>query len=213
MKTKLPTLDDKGTAPTRRSPRADAIVVDAIRLITEEGYGEFSLRKVAARNGIKLASLQYHFRTKDALLDAVLNQTLRGYEKRFNEGDPARYASIAPEQLLELTVDFVLKDAQDVDSSNFFFQLWAMSSHDTSAAGIQEQIYALYRKTFCALIQMLNPTLSAAERNIRSIIIISMLDGLMLFISEGKSQKRHVSKIAKRVKKDILRIATDESST
>jgi hypothetical protein len=35
-------------------------------------------------------------------------------------------------------------------------------------------------------------------------------NGLMLFISKGKSQKRHVSKIAKQVKKEVLRIATDK---
>ncbi len=204
------TLKDQGIAQDQRSARAEAIVVDAIQLITEEGYGEFSLRKVATRNGIKLASLQYHFKTKEVLLNAVLDQVLREYEERFTQGDAELYASIAPEQLLEFTIDFVLEDAQRVESSNFFFQLWAMSCHEPSAAKIQEKIYAIYRKTFSELIQMLNPALSAAERNIRSILIISMLDGLMLFISKGKSQKRYVSKIAQQAKKEALRIAMDK---
>ncbi|MBW2712210.1 MAG: TetR/AcrR family transcriptional regulator [Deltaproteobacteria bacterium] len=206
----IPTLKEQGLAQGTRSPRAEAIVADAIRLITEEGYGEFSLRKVAARNGIKLASLQYHFKTKEVLLNAVLDQVLREYEERFNEGDPDLYTSIAPEQLLEFTIDFLLVDNQLLDSTNFFFQLYAMSCHDASAAKVQEKIYALYRKTIGDLIQMVNPALSAAERNIRSIVIISMVDGLMLFISEGKSQRRHVSKIAKQVKKQALRIAMDK---
>jgi AcrR family transcriptional regulator len=208
MKTKLPTLENRAVG-SGRSPRAEAIVADAIRLIAEEGYAEFTLRKVAARNGIKLASLQYHFKTKEALVNAVLDQVLRDYEKRFNEGDPALYDSIAPEQLLEFTIDFILKDTQRADSSNFFFQFWAMSCHDPSAARIQEEIYALYRRTFSQLIKMLNPTLSAAERNTRSILVVSMLEGLMLFISEGKSQRKQVSRIAKGLKKQILRIATE----
>ncbi len=210
MKKKLPTLKDQGAEPRRRAPRAEAIIADAVRLITEEGYGKFTLRKVAARNGIKLATLQYYFKTREALVNAVLDQVLLDYQERFNEGNPELYASIAPEHLLEFTIDFVLKDVQRVESSNFFFQLWAMSCHDASAARIQEKIYALYRKTFSELIKMLNPALSAAERNIRSIVIVSMLDGLMLFISDGKSQKRHTSKIAQRVRKEILHIATDE---
>jgi len=164
---------------------------------------------LAARNGIKLASLQYHFKTKESLIDAVLDQILRDYEKRFNEGSPELCALLGPEQLLNFTIDFALKDTQRADSSNFFFQLWAMSCHDVSAARIQEQIYALYRKTFSELIKMLNPSLPAAERNIRSILIISMLDGLMLFISEGKSQRKHVSKIARQLKQEAWRIATD----
>ena len=209
MKKKLLTLKDQRTGASRQSPRAEAIVADAIRLVAEEGYAEFTLRKVAARNGIKLASLQYHFKTKEALINAVLDQILRDYEKRFNEGAPELYASLGPEQLLNFTIDFALKDTQRADSSNFFFQLWAMSCHDASAARIQEQIYALYRKTFSELIKILNPALPAAERNLRSILIVSMLDGLMLFISEGKSQRKHASRIARQVKKEVLRIATD----
>ncbi len=210
MKNTLSTLKRHSAGPSQRSPRAEAIVADAIALIVEEGFGEFSLRKVAARNGIKLASLQYHFKTKEVLVDALLDQILRDYEERFNEGDPELYASIAPEQLLEFTVDFLLKDMQRVESSNFFFQLWAMSCYDASAARMQEKIYALYRKTFSELIKMLNPTLSSAERNIRSILITSMIDGLMMFITDGKSQRKHYSKIATQVKKATLRIATEK---
>ncbi len=206
MKKKLPSIKEQGSA----SPRAKSIVKDAIALITEEGYGEFSLRKVAARNGIKLASLQYHFKNKEALLAAVLDHVLHDFGERFNEGDPEAYASIAPEQLLDFMVDFAVDENQRVEATNFFFQLWAMSCHDAAAAQIQEKIYAIYRKTISVLIQMVNPALSAAERNIRSIIIICILDGLMLFISQGMSQRRHVSKIRKQAKKDILRIVTDK---
>ena len=54
--------------------RAESIVFDAIWLIANRGYGAFTLRAVAERNGIKLASLQHHYRTKDALLRAVVAQ-------------------------------------------------------------------------------------------------------------------------------------------
>ncbi len=40
----IPTLKKQGLAQGTRSPRAEAIVADAIRLITEEGYGELNRR-------------------------------------------------------------------------------------------------------------------------------------------------------------------------
>ena len=209
MKKVFPIREDQAPKRSSRSPRAEAIVADAIGLITEAGYSEFSLRKVAARNGIKLASLQYHFKTKEELLDAVLEQVLFEFGERFNEGDLAVYASLTPQQLLEVTVDFVVSECQRVESSDFFFQLWAMSCHDASASRIQEKIYAQYRKTIRDLIKLLNPALSAEQRNIRSIVIISLLDGLMLFISHGKSQARHTSKISDEAKKNILRVVMD----
>jgi len=210
VKKVFPIREDQAPKRSSRSPRAEAIVADAIGLITEAGYSEFSLRKVAARNGIKLASLQYHFKTKEELLDAVLEQVLFEFGERFKAGDPAVYASLMPEQLLELTVDFVLSECQRSESSDFFFQLWAMSCHDASAARIQAEIYALYRKTFRELIQMLNPALTAAQRDSRSVVVISLLEGLMLFISEGKSHGRQVSKIAAEAKQGILRIVMAE---
>jgi AcrR family transcriptional regulator len=207
MNRRLLTFREQYTGTGRRPPRAEAIVADAIQLIAEKGYAEFTLRKVAARNGIKLASLQYHFKTKEALLNAVLEQILHDFEKRFNEEAFELVASFEPKRLLDFSIGFISKDMQRADLSNFFFQLWAMSCHDPSAARIQEKIYALYHKSFSRLIKLLNPQLSAAERNIRSVVIISMLEGLMLFISEGKSHKKHAAKIVNQVKKEALRIA------
>jgi hypothetical protein len=41
--------------PRASSPGAQSITQDAIGLLTEEGYGEFTPRKAASRDGIKLA--------------------------------------------------------------------------------------------------------------------------------------------------------------
>ncbi len=193
-------------ATSNLSPRAQSILQDAIRLITEEGYGEFTLRKVASRNGIKLASLQYHFKTKEELLGALLNQVLREYGERFSGGDPAAYASIPPRQLLELTIDFILAECQDHDASRFFFQLWAMSCYEPAAAAIQEKIYAIYREIIAELIAEIRPGLSAAEVKTRSMVIVSMLEGTMLFISKGKAEAKRVAPLAKEVKRSIFLI-------
>lgn len=45
----------------------DQIVREAVALLTEEGLGAVSLRKVAARLGVSVSSLYWHVRDKEAL--------------------------------------------------------------------------------------------------------------------------------------------------
>jgi AcrR family transcriptional regulator len=73
----------KGTAPTRtRKPRGEyaksaatrtAILDAALEVFAESGYRAGSLREVAERVGMSEAGLLHHFRSKSALLQAVLD--------------------------------------------------------------------------------------------------------------------------------------------
>lgn len=68
---------------TRRSenPRkADvtrrAILVTTARMFAEKGYGECNLREIAEEVGIKAGSFYYHFRSKDQILDEILDASI-----------------------------------------------------------------------------------------------------------------------------------------
>ncbi len=73
----------EGTAPTRmRKPRGEyaksaatrtAILDAALEVFAESGYRAGSLREVAERVGMSEAGLLHHFRSKSALLMAVLD--------------------------------------------------------------------------------------------------------------------------------------------
>jgi len=49
----------------------DRILVESIKIITEQGIQGFSLRKLASRLGIKAPSLYEHYKNKSAILDAL----------------------------------------------------------------------------------------------------------------------------------------------
>ena len=55
-------------------PRKEEIVDVATRLFAERGYEGTSMNDVAERVGMRKASLFYHFATKDALYEAVLDR-------------------------------------------------------------------------------------------------------------------------------------------
>src|SRR5438309_7430250 len=58
------------------SETTERILNTAERLFAERGYGATSLRSIIAAAEVNLAAVHYHFRSKEALLDAVLERRI-----------------------------------------------------------------------------------------------------------------------------------------
>ena len=54
----------------------ERILETAERLFAEKGYGAVSLRSIIAAAEVNLAAVHYHFHSKEALLDAVLQRRI-----------------------------------------------------------------------------------------------------------------------------------------
>src|SRR6476660_3397787 len=76
------TMTNTETAPKTRQPRGEyaktgakreAILDAALEVFAESGYRSGSLREIAQRVGMSEAGLLHHFRSKSALLMAVLD--------------------------------------------------------------------------------------------------------------------------------------------
>ncbi len=98
-----------GAKRQARSARTrDGILDAAEQLFAQRGYQAARLDEIAARVGIRRASLFYYFKDKRALYDAVLENVLRG----LLEGVEAVLASDAPlpqriEDAVSVWVDYV----------------------------------------------------------------------------------------------------------
>jgi AcrR family transcriptional regulator len=62
-------------------PRRDEILDAATRLFAERGYDGTSMNDVAERVGMRKASLFYHFATKDALYEAVIDRVVASFQE------------------------------------------------------------------------------------------------------------------------------------
>src|SRR5689334_6672408 len=51
-----------------------SILDTAERLFAERGYASTSLRTITSAAGVNLAAIHYHFRSKEALLEAVVSR-------------------------------------------------------------------------------------------------------------------------------------------
>jgi TetR/AcrR family transcriptional repressor of nem operon len=59
--------------------RREALVLAAYRRLADAGFEGLRTRDVAADAGINVATLHYHFPTKEALIRAVVNHTMRKF--------------------------------------------------------------------------------------------------------------------------------------
>ena len=66
------------------SERKQQILQAAIGIIVNEGYANLSMRALARASGIKLGALQYHFRTWEDMLRALVAYIAEQYKRNFD---------------------------------------------------------------------------------------------------------------------------------
>jgi AcrR family transcriptional regulator len=74
-------LAETPTCKTRRMARPrvvskDAIIESALAIIDDAGLSSLTMRSIAGRLGVDAAALYYHFRNKEAVLDAVIEAAM-----------------------------------------------------------------------------------------------------------------------------------------
>ncbi|MFZ1813728.1 MAG: helix-turn-helix domain-containing protein [Rhizobiaceae bacterium] len=74
----------RGKAQAAKSERMRAAILDeAVRTLSEMGYHATSIKKIAAQGGFSIGAIQHHFRSKEALMVAVVEKALLRAERFF----------------------------------------------------------------------------------------------------------------------------------
>lgn len=84
----------RAQSPTGRATREQIIAV-TLTAIQEEGLSAVTIRQIAARAGVNVAAINYHFGSKDALINEVLVELTAGLRDAFvlmaEDGPPPRH--------------------------------------------------------------------------------------------------------------------------
>ncbi len=192
----LPMQRRKERAPYRETKRLSAkertgiILAAAKDIIISEGYSKFSLRHAAEQSGIRLATLQYYFPTKEHLFRAVFEAALNEEGERI--GLLIKRARGSPRDVLRARITGHFQANLRDETAAFFYQLWARARLDEFAAELVDEFYARNIEVVADMIRADNAALSPTEAKRRATLAMAVLEGMMLLcdIEKRKSGKQ-----------------------
>ena len=172
---------------------ADAILRAAEKLLIEEGYSSFSLRKVAQRADQSLGSLQYYFPNKDNLVQAMLDNCIARYLTYFDQLREA--AGEDPEAQFKALISGIVKDLNTAHTTGFFPEVWSLANHNPRATEFMDAMYGRYRNVLSEVIGQLNADLDPEQRARLALFISASLEGHTMFIGHNKPWQSETSNI------------------
>jgi len=170
------------------SERRNQILLAAIELIADQGYASLSMRALAREVGMKLGALQYHFKTADQLMTAIVGHIASTYQTHFD----ARQDQHTTPRLTSL-IGFILDDeaGKEIASDRLWPQLWAMQLVEPLVAELVERIYAGY----LSKIEQALAAAGADDPTTEAICLMSMLEGATIFVGQGRHWQQDGAKV------------------
>ena len=184
--------------------RKTEILRAAIELIADEGYGSLSMRALARASGMKLGALQYHFRTWNALLVALVayieGEIVAAFESGMGELEQANVRD-----MVEFMLDEYVGTSDGLFKDRLRAQLWAMEQVGPLISDLLEEVYA----KFLALLEARLVERGAADPRAEALVLRSMVEGESLFAGSG----RRWAKDRPAVRRSILQLVDERYGT
>ena len=128
----------------------EKILDEALTLFSEKGYANVFVGDIADRVGIKAPSLYKHFKNKQAIFDAIIDEMNRRFEEQakamqINGNDAAKdagiYETLSEDQLLKLGREFFLYYLHDDYNRKFRKMLTIEQFHEKDLAKVYSKLY------------------------------------------------------------------------
>jgi AcrR family transcriptional regulator len=204
----LTSLQNKPSSTTEKGlGRALDILHAARALLAAEGYAGLSMRRVAADVGISLSNVQHYYKSRDALLEALLLYTMDLFQKKM-DGIAAVMTGASPIDRFLSTCDMFLEEITDPVTHAIFFELWALASRNAFASGLMDKMLARERKTIFNMIRGLNPAIDDQEYMQRAVLMVAQIEGLMLFRLNKAERHDQFMAVRASVRKVLTTLAT-----
>jgi AcrR family transcriptional regulator len=160
--------------------RVDEILAKARLVLVRDGYAGFNLRKVAAEVGVRLATIQHHFATREALLTAAITRAMQDWGARYQEiaGRSARAAERRLRELQEQSFAFL----DDPATAPLIVECFALAQHDASVRHVVQTQYSAYRSLFAGVLREIRPDLSRETLLAFATVLTAEMEGLTLML-------------------------------
>lgn len=188
--------------------RARAILGAARDIITSGGFAALSMRSVAARVGVNLSTVQHYYKSKEALLEALLVYTMESYQTAIDD-ITASMSGASRLRQFEAAIDTIIAIIREPDTGSLFVEVWALASHNPFAARIVEDVQARERRAIFRLIRGLSPQIGEREYQLRAALIAAQVEGLMLRLARRGAERREVAALIAAARRLFVSLATD----
>ncbi len=196
----------RGPRPAHTATACE-ILDAAVALVEEVGAENFSARKVAERSGLKLASVQYYFPTRAALVRAMIEYWIDDYHDRLIAKLTGQSAD--PAAAMRDYLDFLMVESLALRGRAFWNYVWSLADLDADVSAALTQFMTLYRSLFALLIRRVNSALSEREALRLAAALSSMIDGIGSVVGEGRPTDADLAGIEDMVKSLAFRIAVE----
>jgi AcrR family transcriptional regulator len=110
-------------------------------LLVRDGALGFSMRKVAAAAGMSLGNLQYHYKTRDDLIEGMLDGFLDDYSNGLTQIEPSK--NPGPGELASL-IQLILEEESGEDELSFLRALVILSDERRMSKKLEEYFSGMY---------------------------------------------------------------------
>lgn len=192
----------RNTKRMKAEDRKELILESARTIIIEEGFSLFSSRYVAERCGIRLATLQYYFKTTEDLFRATFDYAIELESIQVHKliGD----VGTDPEKNLRAQIRGHIRANAQHDTAGFFYQLWAKANLDDFASLLMGEFYTGLCEQLATLLMEYNTSLSKRDANARAGMIMAFLEGAMMFTSPNSMKSTKKFKFSEKMMIDTV---------
>lgn len=179
----LMSVKDKAVTAEETATR---ILVCLEEIALEKGLDALSMRDVAKRTGISLASLQYHYPSKAVLLEAFVKRAVddfRDQTRAILEG------SGDGEPIVPIVIQHALEEVTENEqgSTDLLLLIWARSLHDKTTHDNFAAYMRIYLEAMAEAVGIDYPELTASQRLLAATLIVSMLEGFTATYNMAKT--------------------------
>lgn len=160
--------------------RVDEILAKARDVLVRDGYANFNLRNVASEVGVRLATIQHHFATREALLTAAITKAMEGWGARFQE--IASRTRRDPERRLRELQQQNFEFLDDSETAPLIVECFALAQHDASVRAVVQAQYFAYRRLFADVLREIRPALSDDALMAFATVLTAQVEGLTLML-------------------------------
>ncbi|WP_397607997.1 TetR/AcrR family transcriptional regulator [Silanimonas sp.] len=182
----------------RRRSESGAATVEIIfrcleELASEKGIDGLSMREVARRSEISLASLQRYFPTKASLFTAFVDRAVAIYRERVTRLEEDRGASGS----FESSLQFAAYETMAVARGGVLSMIEARIDRDEVARDCYRNLMSAYLRMLQEAIERRFPSISSSDAQRAAVMICSVLEGLpaAVFAADtmGKTEESVIS--------------------